>query len=61
MLWGALPLFNIYHYLLWIKIVYFIMSLVMHNFCRNTSQLTVWVSVENRVHIREFNNEDTFS
>jgi len=49
---GALPLFKIYHYLWWIKIVYFIMSLVMHNFCRNTSQGIMWVSVENRVHIR---------
>jgi len=27
---------------------------------RNASQLIMRVSVENMVHIREFNNEDTF-
>jgi len=37
------------------------MSLVVHNFCRNASQLMMWVSVENGVHVREFNNEDTSS
>ena len=40
--------------------MYFIMSLVVHNFCRNASQLKMWVSVENRVQIRSLTMKTRF-